>query len=536
MSSKLAKSVDAKLASLDYDPVIDIYKDRARRLAAKSKGVERLAYEIFGPELMGSLAYAIDPGHKFKFKNKRICPANRYRFIPGIKHSKRTGYRRNNHHQCVATHSYSTFYDYLNSSDCTDFLAADYTVDLTDQLPIGGFILDTTVKSRPPGQDQGEMELYIPRLESKKVDYTQIRNQGDTFIDLSGSYRSSVRYTEELNFGYSEPSIYILPHDHATWLHNYRTDALSQMSEAALGLIAQALPTRKRFDFAYNIAELRELPALLRESLRFFRDVFTHLGDIKSLSDAYLAYKFGWESTYSAICDMLRLPEKINKEINFLIERAGRPTTFHSKTKFSGPLSGMPAMSYDLIYLFDEYYGSTDSQESYHSGEIKLALNANFPVPKVELPSVIHAELYIRKMGILPTPATVYNIVPWTWLIEWFTGVGEYLKIIETICFDPSLINYGLITFKSKGESKYTFNGHATDYYSTTTYPPFHSGYEVVDQNSPRSGKHSFRYQIRKDLGSVIDGVEMTSKPETLSAYKASIITALAGKYHKGKY
>jgi hypothetical protein len=525
------KSLDAKLASLDYDHHIDIYRDRAKELAAKATGVERLAYDILGPSLMGSIAYALDPLEKLKFIPTHVAPINRRRELDAILFQRRYYSRKEEHdiRDWWVTHWLAAF----SHDDNYHTVFMDTSYEIFPQEEIRGFLYDTSRRTRQKDDTQGEFELYAPKLSSPAFNKSRLGITSRVHVDIPGLWDANNYYREHIHWGYTEPAARIVKSDHDTWLASYRSDANSLIESRALELIAKALPTHRRFNLSYNIAELRELPSLLRQSAEFFRRLYRSNGkaalSAEFAGNSYLAYKFGWESTYQAIRRMLDLPAQINKEINHLIDRAGKPTTFHSRIRFTEDLSSSPPLSFDYSIGDESFEPIFDSKGS-HSVELRCALNCNVPLPLTDIPQ-LRSDLLLRKWGTgVPTPEDVFNIVPWTWLIDWFTGVGDYLNIIDAIAFDKSIINYALVSFVSKGEVNASFQGKsvASDGYSEGSPPVGFTDTRI--ESSSRSATFSFRYHLRKD-GLSLPGVDSTYGRGSLTDYQTSIIGALVAKY-----
>jgi hypothetical protein len=76
---ELAKSNAYSDVTKRLDPE-KVFQARARSLlAASSPGIERFAYNLLGPNLLGSLAFALDPYARFEVGTAIITPVNRTR-------------------------------------------------------------------------------------------------------------------------------------------------------------------------------------------------------------------------------------------------------------------------------------------------------------------------------------------------------------------------------------------------------------------------------------------------------------------------
>lgn len=521
------------LVANEYDTGLDLYRERAKQIMAKAEGSERLAYEIFGSDIIGSLAFALDPSKKFRFKQHKIAPIQRHRPVACIYFQQRYGFRR----EVRKTQSMTLgkgLYAPLTGTSTSTFVADDRTdISLDDQQAINGFISDTTRHTRGQYFSQGECEMYFPKIVCASSKYKRVQNRSEVIQVATDLYQNSV-YSETVEYGFGGPSARLSREAHDTWLNQYRTYALNRITEHAFPLAAQCMPGRRRYSLVYSVAELRDLPRTLRDSMAFFQDIFGHVRDLKSLGDLYLMYRFSYESTVKDVMRLLEMPAKISADVNRLLSRSGKSTTFRSRRVVNEKLATLPGFTTEVFDIFDESGASHSSNEGFHSWEVRVAINLRLQLPYVDIPGAEKILLVLQELGALPSPSDIYNLIPWTWLIDWFTGVSDYLEAVEAITFDESLINYGLVTFASKGYTQYAYHGISavmTDKVSNT--PPVPPRVTSTEQRylADRSAKFSFKYQRRRDVMPFLTDVKNVSDETNLSPYQKSIVAALVAKY-----
>jgi hypothetical protein len=133
---------------------------------------------------------------------------------------------------------------------------------------------------------------------------------------------------------------------------------------------------------------------------------------------------------------------------------------------------------------------------------------------------------YGDQIGLIPRFIDVYNIIPWTWLVDWFTGLGNYLELIEETNHDPVLINWGMITTHTVGKLVTDFE------YTTATQETFYHNNVKISPDAARNTRNlhssvlSYECRTRRNVARVL-GMETTSIPDTLTGYRASILGAL---------
>lgn len=523
--SGFSKFIDLFFKQMDYDPSIDLYRARARAIAAKSKGVEQLAYLIFGANNIAAWAYSLDPYRKFRMTQLgKVAPATRYRQWVAIGKSPRSFHRTQVNRTTDDTQS--------SIPGQSGSFTSEKTVDdtksaLPAQNTIMGFIRDTSRRTRSSDQTQGEFELYAPRFKGSASEYSYTGNTNETYYGGVG-YHEQVRYHENIRYGYSSPSIYLDVANHNMFLASLQSEALDILTKNTPSLVAQCLPNRQRYEGLYQLLELRELPSLLRETTKFYKSKLTDLS-IREGSNAYLAYKFGWESTWQAITQLLHVVPNVNKEINYLIKRNGHATTFHRGYTLSDRISSVPLFSTD-VSPHDELIDAAVTSNSSTHAYIRVTVNVNIDMPRLAVPS-IRKEMFIRKLGLgIPTPAMALDFVPWTWLVDYFGSGLEYLKILDSINGDSSVINYGLSSLRVIGHVVPIFYGRTTVIHTTTIEPPPVTTSETAYRSASRTATFDYKYHIRKSISGLAD-VKILSDRTNLSPYQTSIITALAGKY-----
>lgn len=227
--------------------------------------------------------------------------------------------------------------------------------------------------------------------------------------------------------------------------------ALTFMNDNVSDMIVKALPTNRAFNSFYNIWELRELPQIIRsiESLKVLIDKYVKsphklLSLDNEIANLYLAWQFGVKSTYDAFKGLMMLPERATKKMNYLIRRSNKASTSRSRRVWLGhdPDAELPTFEFHLppgIEVLNE------SVERRFNIELRCVVNSTIQFPELAVPSITDRE-YRKLVGLEPTAQDLYNMIPFTWLIDWFGGLGAYIKIMSAIKSDDVLINYGFLT------------------------------------------------------------------------------------------
>jgi hypothetical protein len=549
-----------KLDRVDYDYKLDLYRQRSKELAAKAQGLERYMYELFGSDLMASWALALDPWEHFTFTRYKIAPVNRTRKIQGIANLVRKVHYKQWTRSTGYTPNLDTSYpfDYYYTGPKTT-VNSEGSQGLTAQAICTGFIKDTTKRTRPIGTILGEFEMFAPSwhcsggsFNDLVLDNINIATTG-TGVQKTTTKRHSQVDANTTGLRVSSPDVTAM----ATVA---QSRALSVMAKNALGMLDKCLPTSRLYNLAYQISELKDLPQTIQGTLKIWVDFSNHIGPLvfkdllrspkrwnvnianlyrlyfpkgsikldtdKAIADAYLTFKFGWQSMVSAVEQLLPKPAEIAKQVNRIIDGIGKDLTFRTKRKWTEPLDSIPGFTGE-IYQFEnlDQTGSSAIADGYREVELRCVVNVAVRFPKVDIPS-LRRSLYVKKIGADPLPGDIYDIVPWSWLIDWFGGLGDYIHIMDTVRGDRSLVNFAFMTYRSIDHIHASFRTYTSG--SSTKVLDDGTFTSSWKNRHNRSGNLLVKYHLRKSIASVAS-VSNYSAP--LSATQTAILGALATKY-----
>jgi hypothetical protein len=419
----------------------------------------------------------------------------------------------------------------------------------TTQPPLVDEMEDTTSRTRLLGSEQGTMKYfksYInspPRTVRQQNRYQYIYHPAMGIPSAScsavggtgnNSARSEDNYVSEV---YPTAAVFF-PNSLSTLKTAEYAYLETLLAKQALGMLKEWSPNKRSSTLFRNLVELRDVQrsiVSIQETLIRFRQLFVSLGSKPHLRDSifdlraaantipgeYLSYHFGWKQLYKDAMDLLNLPEKMSKKYEFLIKRAGKPTTFRvKKTILSAQTGTVPDFDYsNLSYEYGRTYKSRVQRET----ELRLVVNATFDFPPPNGVS-FRSHHFLDRIGLVPRPTDIYNLIPWTWLIDWFTGFGNYVELIDNTARDTTLVNWGMITAKTTGILTTDLKSFVDDRFTVTE--DFVGATTTI---STRSMVHSstlnYECQIRKDVATVLD-VKTTCEPN-LTAYQKSILGAL---------
>lgn len=517
-----------------------------------SSAFESFLYKYIPFSILKSFAIAIDPLAPFKVAPGVITAVNRtrYRLTDSVLNQRRTFNDR-------YADGWSQDPNYKGWSVCwspdmvhhpAEWHSSNY---FNQQVPLMQRAKDTTRRTRVIGSTQGELEIFKGYAKSppRTVRSGLLKDQ-DVFTTYSppppGSgcalaggegHRGSDGY--DINVQGSSIGA-VFPGGTYNALRDSEINfALALCQKNAISMLKGWSPNSRDYTLFRNAVELRDIPrsiASLRDTLGDLRKLFVSLGtqpelrrsvfDLKrtagNIPGEYLSYHFGWKQTYKDLMDLLALPNRLAKKYNFLIRRNGKPTTFRVKRNIL--TSEKDVSGFDYGPPFNTEYDVAWQSRIERESELRLVINATFDFPELNVPSFRHNS-FIDRIGLIPRPTDIYNLIPWTWLVDWFTGLGNYVELIDTMNRDQNLINWGMISCVTTGKV-------ITEYRSKSdTVSQYAEDYVMKQvQRTANANNHTsvlfYECHVRKNVAGILD-VKLTSDPSSLTAYQKSILGAL---------
>lgn len=507
----------------------EFFRNRRAERAAKRARRETRLKEIFGEDNVRSNFLLFDPFADFYLTEQDISPVNRTRTpIVRFKQSVNRSNVKTRLRTVGSTPLYAVAIGvnaHRKYSKAPSLTTSNGS--LTSQTRLKGLIKDTTKRTRPIGVDQGEAEMFLPEIHSPSRSVTWVESETlsagedlwgpflDTTKDVATSFNRGVGAT------YSQGSL-----DTLRALEQSRAPVL--LNQYTEQLYSDALPNSRRFSTIREIAELKDLPGLIKQGFEIFLSKGASGTPTQAMSDLFLAKEFGIDPIISSVHKLVQLPMKIAKRVNYLMAREGKPTSLHAYRNLREPLESAPGFTYSP--LISETIAGTYTT-AFRDVELKSTINCLVKFPPLEVPS-LKEDLVQRLWGARFRVEDLYNLMPWTWLIDWFSGLGDYMDTFCTINENPSTINYGFMTYVSEGHLTTTCLGTvpwSTSRKVTTTSP-------IISESGVVPTVHSsvlrYKYYLRKDIAELRD-VKLNWNPDTLSDFQLSILQALY--FQRGK-
>jgi hypothetical protein len=291
--------------------------------------------------------------------------------------------------------------------------------------------------------------------------------------------------------------------------------------------LAKTRPTKAAANVAQALIEtIRDVPKIPFNAIDQARQA-TQL--LRTGSDEYLNIVFGWQPLVSDVLKTCRAIVYSDKILQQYRRDSGRQV--RRRAEIPVIETGLQA-STDTTYMAfppngyfggNLWYGSTgyghtsvieESSEKYwFSGAFSYLLSGDDSVYEK---SAQYAQLANKLLGIRLDATVLWELVPWSWLADWFTDIGSFVSLNNDMNQDNLVVRYGYLMRTSVYTRVSTQTGLRTFYDPVPTASTY---YKLVQKERVRATPYGF-------------GFDLT----TLSAGQIAILASLGLTKSPGKF
>lgn len=207
----------------------------------------------------------------------------------------------------------------------------------------------------------------------------------------------------------------------------------------------------------------RDVPRVLRDNLQDFR----------SLGGEYLNVVFGWKPFVSDLQKMYHLWQTIDAQMAKIIRENGkdirRRVTISKETETDPQTQTFSSVAYVGVNgAYDNIFGTFDWNTHQETGAGGRTITTSSRVMKSKAWFVGSFNYYIPDVGssawdkrarlalfgALPTPELLWEVLPWSWLIDWFSNVGDVVSNMSPNAVDNLVTKYSFVMKRTTVETE----------------------------------------------------------------------------------
>jgi hypothetical protein len=284
------------------------------------------------------------------------------------------------------------------------------------------------------------------------------------------------------------------PSDIAGWLDaaQYSDPELVTLGQRAINNTA---PTTPQAGAATFIGELfAGLPQMVGAAL--WKDKLT---DYRAIGGEYLNVQFGWVPFLN---DLRKVALSL-KKASAILEQLQRDSGKHVRRRFSFPTELSNSLTELGGYGDNSYYGSPPfpvrsacqiSRNDRTQRQVWFSGAYTYHLP-VDENLLGKWAMYEAKANVLlgtrVTPEVVWNLAPWSWLVDWKFGIGNALSTASKLSSDGLVIQYGYLMEKTLREVTYSSSPWLF-YGDEVTVPAAHITFRSESKKRVRATPYGF--------------------------------------------
>jgi hypothetical protein len=234
--------------------------------------------------------------------------------------------------------------------------------------------------------------------------------------------------------------------------------------------VAATIPTNPVVDGSVSLAELyREgLPSMVGAGFMKSRASI-----LRGAGSEYLNYQFGWkpfvadlQAASRAVIEQENILKQLTRDSGKDVHRKRLLPTERTAGALISNRTYSPSGIQESAFVGPSWYRASDilTKDVWFSG----CYTYHFDLSTMSEVSRIATQARLL-YGVTLTPEVVWNLAPWSWLVDWVTNVGSVLHNVSAFQNDGLIMRYGYVMEKdSRQFTRRTLHG---PYEGPSSYP-----------------------------------------------------------------
>lgn len=251
-------------------------------------------------------------------------------------------------------------------------------------------------------------------------------------------------------------------------------------------LITSAIPTLPKANLMQSVAELAREGFASVVGSQILSSLATKSSFFRSLGSEYLNVQFGWVPFLNDLSSIIRSVSNANQSILNLEKndglvvrrRRGLKPTETVTSAYSAFDGGLYVGSYKFSawsdFNPDQFVPVTKIQRTKQRVWFSGAFTYKLAVEDSLLSRFERYEQYANALlGTRITPSVLWELTPWSWLVDWVVDIQSALQRAELMQSDGNVMKYGYLMRETTQETQLTstirFSNGAVRHYGTTS-------------------------------------------------------------------
>lgn len=339
----------------------------------------------------------------------------------------------------------------------------------------------TGLSQRTESRDTGFLQMQKiakdPRMPVQVRRFASSRDEGSVFrterISVHNSHMDDVHVTNASGFlgFYHGPVMAIDPETVLPSLQSDSAKTIEMLELFGLGgtAINRTLPLSPDVDLAVSFGELLKdgIPSMIGSEL-LRRKTLSRKEYLKGSSKEFLNYQFGILPMARDISGLLAAARRTSYQVKQMYRDANRTI----RRRYDFPTSETVTESVMQTAIQPYCWGGnypgcftntgvlvrrrTERRETWFSGRYRYYLPEGDTLADKAERWLAEAD---RLNGVKITPETLWNLVPWTWLSDWFVTLGDVVSNVSRMGSDRIAMQYGYIMRRTTITDEYILTG-----------------------------------------------------------------------------
>jgi len=292
-------------------------------------------------------------------------------------------------------------------------------------------------------------------------------------IPLYGVQGSGANHTNVTEVSYLGPLFPIAPIPSLVGFPTFVGSTDSKLNQLGTDAIARCSPVNPTADAVTSLGEIVSdgLPKAVGGTLGNWRNL-SNRSRRRAIGEEYLNVEFGWKPFVNDLKDLCKgviegnsIMEQLERNSGHLVRRRyDFPISVDENTT---PLGGLRSVTYspssnvlsDIVNLNkgQVYRREITAKHQWFSGAFTYYIPPRDGSRRTEM---ARAVLKARStIGVSLTPDTVWNLQPWSWLIDWFSNADSVLRNWSNWALYNQVLWYGYIMEHTVHQYQYIFTG-----------------------------------------------------------------------------